>query len=49
VLVAINFKGRLAEFAPQPGKWQMLFSSQVDSTDPIANLAPYEVRLLLGE
>ena len=49
VLVAINFKSRLSECASQPGNWQILFSSQVDSTDPAANLAPHEVRLLIGE
>jgi glycosidase len=49
VLVAINFKNRLSEYASQPGNWQILFSSQVDSTHPAANLSPYEVRLLIGE
>jgi alpha-glucosidase len=47
VLVAINFKGRLANFAPTAGKWQMLFSSNGDSKDPTAQLKPYEVRLLI--
>jgi len=49
VLVAINFKGRLVQFAPPPGKWQMLFSSKEDSKNPAAALASYEVRLLIQE
>ena len=49
VLVAINFKGRLDQFVPPPGKWQMLFSSPADIADPAAALAPYEVRLLINE
>jgi alpha-glucosidase len=47
VLVAINFKGRLADFTPLQGDWQLLFSSHEDSKDPAAVLAPCEMRLLI--
>ena len=46
VLVAMNFTGRLAAFTPDKGKWQMLFSSQANPSDP---LSPYEVRLLVSD
>jgi alpha-glucosidase len=49
ILVAINFKGRPAKFATPDGKWQLLFSSHPESTDPATALAPYEVRLLVME
>jgi len=49
VLVAINFNGRLAPFAPPGGKWQLLFSSAADSRDPAAALAAHEVRLIVKE
>ena len=46
VLVTINFKNHPGEFVPPPGKWEVLFSSQPEITDPAAQLKPYEVRLL---
>ncbi len=49
ILVAINFKGRPEKFTPPDGKWNMLFSGNVDSKDPAAARAPYEVRLLIKE
>jgi len=48
-LVAINFKGRLANFVLPQGQWHMLFSSNKDKTDAANALTPYEVRLLIHE
>jgi len=47
VLVAINFKGRSAQFTLPDGTWQMLFSSDADIKDPAAALMPHEVRMLI--
>ena len=49
VLVAVNFKRRAMSFTLPEGKWQMLLTSDGDSTDAAAALAPYEVRLLVSE
>jgi alpha-glucosidase len=48
MLVALNFKGRLAKFAPPQGKWELLFSSHADSNGAVASLEPYEVKLLIS-
>jgi alpha-glucosidase len=49
ILVAVNFKSRLANIVLPQGKWHMLFSSDMNETGAANALTPYEVRLLLLE
>ncbi len=48
VLVALNFKGRPANFSAPQGNWLDLLYEPPDPTKTAAQLAPYEVRLLVS-
>jgi alpha-glucosidase len=56
VLIAINFKGHPVDFraafcldTSRQGKWDPLFSSDPESAEATAPLAPHEVRLLINK
>ena len=48
VLVAINFKGRVANYSLPQGNWHILLANHSGLTDAATNLAPYEVRILIN-
>jgi hypothetical protein len=48
VLVAVSFKGNIANYPLPLGKWHILLANNADLTEAAAPLAPNEVRILIS-